>query len=88
MAFPHPKDFKGPGEWVVFVEIYPTARNGVDTPFISRVGNYRTEEGARQGIANDLKAMTNTFGGLIDAPGTSGRTYRIFRSTGWEEIKV
>lgn len=78
--------FTAPGNYAVFVTVKPNKRNGITREFTARVGAYQTETLARAAIVKDREAMCNTFGGLIDAPGNTGRSYRIFKSNGWTEL--
>ena len=81
------KTFTGPPPIYVFVTVTPTPKNGLSKPFTSRVGTCHKPGDIAGLIAKDRRAMNDTFGGLIDAPGTSGRSYRAFRAE-WTEIKV
>jgi len=71
----------------VFVTVHPNKRNGVTKKFSARVASCDTVDQARALIADDRRAMGDTFGGLIDAPGSAGREYHIFRAE-WTEIKL
>ena len=75
-----------PASFVVYVEIAPYPNCGFAGTFTSRVGPAKTLEEAHRKIADDRKAMGDTMGGLIDPVSTKGRTYRIFKSLGWEEV--
>jgi hypothetical protein len=81
------KTFTGPPPIYVFVTMTPNKRNGLSKTHTSRIGTCHNPEEIAGLIAEDRKAMGDTFGGLIDAPGTSGRSYRAFRAE-WTEIKV
>lgn len=76
---------KAPSSYAVFCTVHPNKRNGITEKFTHRVGPAASIEDAREKIANDRKAMRNTFGGLIDAPGDSGRVYQVFKAE-WTEV--
>jgi hypothetical protein len=78
--------FAGPALYRVYVTT--TAKYKGAEPFISRVGDARSMEGCRKLIAEDLAAMSETFGGLIAPVGTKGRSYRVFKSEGWTELEM
>lgn len=76
-----------PGKYQVIVDVVPTKKNGLRKPFSSRVGGSKDLVGARKLIADDQNAMKSTYGGLIDAPGVGGRTYRVYECT-YTEVKL
>jgi hypothetical protein len=76
---------KQPRKYHVFVTVAPTKKNGMSKPFTGRVGSADTIEEARKLIDEDRRAMNNTYGGLIDAPGSRGREYQVFEAA-WTEI--
>lgn len=79
---------KTPRPILVTVSIAPSKRNGLTKPIVgARVGGCNTLEEAREMIAKDRREMSGTLGGLIDAPGTAGRTYRVFQAK-WTEVSV
>lgn len=75
-----------PAPYRVVCRITPTAKNHISRPMLTGVGAAHTLEEAQQLIVDDRAAMGDTFGGLIEALGTSGRDYRIFRAAGWEDV--
>lgn len=77
-------DWKPKFKFLVYVEIawYPHCGFKPDEKMISRIGMALDREGVRKLIADDKKAMGDTFGGLIDAVGTKGRSYFAFEVTG------
>lgn len=77
--------FTQPAPLVVYCTVAPTERNRLEAPYTHRVGPAFTLEGAKKVIADDKEAMRNTLGGLIDAPGAGGRTYRVFEAK-WTEV--
>lgn len=80
--------FTKPGDFLVVVTIAEYPNCGFQGTFTIRVGAAKTIEGAQQLIADDRKAMGDTYGGLIPAVSTKGRTYRVFQSKGWDEVSV
>lgn len=79
---------KAPRPILVTVSIVPNKKNGLMKPIDgARVGGCNTLEEARALIAKDRREMNDTLGGLIDAPGTAGRTYQVFRAE-WTEVNV
>lgn len=84
------EDFLGdwtPGSYRVFCYVEPTKKNRLDTPMLQNPGNAFTIEKARELIAEDKAAMSNTFGGLIDASPVEGRHYRIFHAEAWTAVE-
>jgi hypothetical protein len=79
------RTMKEPKRYHVYVTVTPTKQNGLTEPYIGRVGPADTIDDALDLIKKDRLAMQDTFGGLIDAPGDSGRKYQIFEAT-WREI--
>lgn len=71
----------------VFVTVQPNGRNGLTKPFGARIGACDTVDEAKAMIANDRREMNDTLGGLIDAPGSSRRTYQVFRAE-WNEVRI
>lgn len=51
------------------------------------VGFAKDIDAARERIADDLRGMQNTFGGLIAPEPISNRNYRAFRAE-WTEIEI
>lgn len=76
-----------PAPYAVYVEVSPYPNCGFTGTFTSRISAARTLEEARAKIADDRKAMGESLGGLIEPVGTKNRTYRIFKSLGWEEVR-
>jgi hypothetical protein len=81
------KSWAGPAPIHVFVTIAPNAKRGTRDYYTGRVGTCRTPDEVPAMIAEDLAAMGYTFGGLIEAEPTGGRTYRAFRAR-WEELDL
>lgn len=71
----------------VFVTVTPNDRNGLKKEFTARVGAAKTEPEALKLIVDDLAAMNDTFGGLVEPVSKKGRKYRAFRAE-WTEIKL
>ena len=80
-------DFKQPPAIWVYVTLAPDAKKGISKPYTGRVGTCSDEAGVAKIIADDRRAMGETFGGLIAPVSTKGRTYRAFRAE-WTEIKL
>jgi hypothetical protein len=78
---------KAPRKYLVVVTVTPTKRNGLKTPFTSRVCGANTIKEALAGIEQDKRDICGTLGGLIDAPGIGGREYQVFEAT-WKEIDI
>ena len=78
---------KAPRKYLVVVTVTPTKRNGLSKPFTSRVCAANTIDEALAGIRQDRISVCDTYNGLIDAPGNSGREYQIFEAT-WQEIDI
>jgi hypothetical protein len=76
-----------PAPYVVYVTVAPTKRNGITKPHTARVGAAGSIKEAQELIADDKKAMGETFGGLIEAPGTTGRAYSIFKAN-WQAVAL
>src|SRR6478609_696271 len=74
------KPWNGPAKYHVFVEVKP---KGHSDSFVGRVGTTNDLSKIPGIIADDLLAMRDTFGGLIDPAPTSngGRFYRVFEMT-------
>lgn len=83
MSLPAPKDFKAPGKYVVYVEVNKPL--GGTKPFIGRLGPADNLTTVGKLIQEDKRAMSDTLGGLIDAPGSRHRTYRVFEAV-WKEV--
>jgi hypothetical protein len=81
------KPFTKPAPISVYVTIPPYPNCGFTEEFTSRVGTCGTEAEIAPMIAKDLRAMGDTFGGLIEPVSTKGRRYRAFRAE-WSEIAV
>jgi hypothetical protein len=81
------RNFKGPAPIAVYCTVQPTAANGLTTADTHRVKACNDESEIAAIIEEDRRAMCDTFGGLIDAPGASGRTYRAFRAV-WTELPI
>ena len=80
------KDWKPP-TFTVYCTVAPTKRNSLDKPHTHRVGTTHDAKLIPGMIAEDRRAMCDTFGGLIDAPGASGRTYKAFKAE-WTEVSI
>jgi hypothetical protein len=52
-----------------------------------RVGTCQHEKDIPALIADDRKAMGESFGGLIEPVSMEGRSYRAFRAE-WTELKI
>lgn len=74
-----------PAPFLILCDVEPTKRNGLSKPFSHIVGFCRERSQIETRIAEDLKAMGETYGGLIEAAGTKGRTYRVYEAT-WQEV--
>lgn len=74
-----------PPPYYVFVEISPTKKNGLRELYVGRIGTAHDAAGIRKVIADDRRAMGQTFGGLIDPVSLEGRHYRAFRAE-WTEL--
>lgn len=76
-----------PGRYTVYVEIaaYPNCGFKTTEKYISRLGPAASMAGVEKLIADDRKAMGETYGGLIEPTRLKGRTYKIFEST-WQEV--
>jgi hypothetical protein len=81
------KGIASPSPIYVFVTVHPTKRNGLKKPHSSRVGVCQHESEIAKMVKDDLREMSNTFGGLIESAGTQGRYYQAFRAA-WTEIKI
>lgn len=75
-----------PAPFRVIKHIKPTKRNQISKTIIVGIGNAHTIEAAQKIIDDDREAMGNTFGGLIEAPGSDGAVYRIFRAE-WSAVE-
>jgi hypothetical protein len=76
-----------PKPYVVYVTITPTKANGLRETMTSRVGPAASIDDAKRIIASDKKAMTETYGNMIEPPGIKGRTYQIFEAN-WNDVTV
>ncbi len=76
-----------PAPYAVYVEVAQYPDCGFTGTYTSRLGPAKSLEDAQRKIADDRKAMGDTMGGLIEPVNTKGRTYRIFKSAGWEEVR-
>lgn len=76
-------------EYFVLVSIcyYPNCGFKPTEKMIGMVGRARSLEQAHKLIADDKKAMGETYGGLIEPVRLKQRTYSIQRSTGWEPVQ-
>jgi hypothetical protein len=77
-----------PAVYSVFVEVayYKNCGFKPTEKMIGRVGGAHTREAAEKLIANDKKAMGETYGGLIEPVRLKGRTYLIHKCGGWEVV--
>jgi len=76
-----------PAIYSVYVEVshYPNCGFKPTEKMVGRLGAAKNIEDARKLIANDKRAMGETYGGLIAPTRLTGRTYHIFKSVGgWE----
>lgn len=73
--------WRGPARYQVFVEVAPKpspdGSKNVDV-YVGRVGVTNDPKKIAGIIADDIVAMRDTFGGLIEPTSTKGRTYRVF----------
>lgn len=76
---------KAPKPYLVLVTVHPTARNGIREAFTARVGQADNIEECRRLIREDRVAMSDTMGGLFEAPGSESRVYTAFRAE-WAEV--
>lgn len=83
----HRGKMKVPADYAVYVEVSPYPGCGFTEPFTARIGPAKDKADAIKKIAEDRRAMGDTFGGLIDPVSTRGRKYRVFKAA-WEEINV
>lgn len=81
----HNGPFTMPKQFTVFVTVTPNAINGVSEEFTARVGETDSFLACSRIVANDLSAMKDTFGGVMDAMTVKGRKYRVFKAD-WQEM--
>lgn len=74
-----------PKPYVVYVRVAPYPNCGFKDEFVGRVGPAENLKEARSMILEDRRAMGDTYGGLIDAPGTKGRTYEVWEAS-WKKV--
>lgn len=72
-----------PGRFAVYVEVaaYPNCGFRPTEKYLARLGPADTKAGVEKLIADDKKAMGETYGGLIEPTRTKGRTYLVFEAT-------
>jgi hypothetical protein len=75
--------FKTPRPIAIFVTIVAKG----SPPYTARIATADNESDIPRLIAEDKRAMGDTFGGLIEAASTKGRSYRAFRAV-WTEIPI
>lgn len=75
-----------PARYRVLCYVTPTKKNHISKPLIIKVGDAKTIMDAEALIAKDRASMNETFGGLLDAPGSSGRHYEIFEAVDWKKL--
>jgi hypothetical protein len=83
------KDWKRPPLYSVYVTATPIKKNGrreAYEAYTTRLGGTDNETEIKRIIADNEKAMGNSFGGLIDTTPTHRRTYRAFRAE-WTEVQ-
>lgn len=81
------KPFKTPRPYLVMVTVTPNGKNGIREPFTARVGFADDPKNCARLVREDLAAMGQTFGGLIEPTDTGGRTYRAFKAE-WTEVPI
>jgi hypothetical protein len=74
-----------PKPYMIYVTIKPTKRNMLKQTFTQRVRAADSIEDAKQAITDDKRSMNESWGNLIEAPGSEGRTYHIFKAN-WEAV--
>jgi len=77
------KAFSGPSRYTVTVTVPPRTEGGEH--YTGRVGVTDDKSKIAGMIADDIVAMRDTFGGLIEPTSTSGRVYRVFEAK-WTEL--
>lgn len=79
-----------PPPFHVYVEVmhYKNCGFRSDEKYVSRVGGAMTEPKAREIIADSIKMMGDTCGGLIDTVDATKRRYSIWKvgEKGWEKV--
>lgn len=78
---------KKPRAIYVVVDIPATKENRISKPFTAKVGWCNDPSEIKALIAEDIKAMGDTLGGLLPAVSTKGRKYRAFKAE-WTELKI
>jgi hypothetical protein len=77
------KGFTQPPTYQVYVTY--TTEAEPKQPYTARVATTNDPKKIPTLIADDLRAMGNTFGGLFDPTSTKGRRYRVFKAE-WSEM--
>ena len=80
-------DFKSPKPIQVYVTIPASGANNKGKPWTARIGVCNTEAEIKKIIEDDVEAMGDTLGGLIEPTSTEGRRYQAFRAV-WTEIDL
>lgn len=80
-------EWNGPPPIYVFCTVAPSKTNGLTKPYTHRVGTCRERKDIAKIVGDDLMQAGKTYGGLFDAAGTKGRTYRAFE-TEWSELDI
>ena len=83
-------DTFNPALYAVFVEIayYKNCGFKPHEKMIGRLGAAKDMDGVNKRIADDRKAMGETYGGLIEPTRLKGRTYLVFKCDTWEKIEI
>lgn len=81
-----------PSTYLVICHALMTKENGHDGDYVGkynthRVGAAPTIKACKELIDDDLKAMSDTMGGIFSPVSTKGRSYQVFKAT-WEEISI
>lgn len=82
-----PNNWAGPPRYHVYVTIAPNPKRGTKDYYTGRVASTNDLSKVAGIIADDLREMGNTLGGLIDAVPTGGRVYRVFEAE-WSELNL
>lgn len=81
-----------PAPYTVICHALLTKENGNHDDYVGkylthRVGVAHSVEECKQLISDDLRAMADTLGGLLQGASTKGREYEVFKAT-WEKISL
>jgi len=80
-----PLNYKLPKPFVLMCTVTPNEKNKLTKPLLIRVGPAESVDEAKKLKADDLRAMANTFGGVLEGEDTTGRSYRLFKAE-WSEV--